>query len=53
MARAVKMLDVGGIGAGKPHYQNFGGLLKTLNFAARCAIGAKKIAKKSPSPKQI
>jgi hypothetical protein len=37
MAGAVKMLDVSGIGAGKPHL----GRLKETNFAVRCPIEAK------------
>jgi hypothetical protein len=46
MAGAVKMLDVGGIGAGKSPL----GRLKKPNFAVRCPIETNQVANGSPSP---
>jgi hypothetical protein len=44
VASAIKMLDVCGIGAGKPLL----GILKAPNFAVRCLIEAKNVAQGSP-----
>jgi hypothetical protein len=49
MACAVKMLDVGGIGAGNPQL----GRLKNDYFFVRCPIRANLVANGSSFPKKI
>jgi hypothetical protein len=47
MASAVKMLDVDGNGAGKPHL----GMLTKPNLAVRCPIEANLVKNGNPSHK--